>query len=106
MKIGVAQVNPTVGDLLGNLEIIQDAYHSLVQSGAELVIFPELVICGYPPRDLLLKKNFGQDCLNALEEFSRQTTSCPALIGFPEPSHSRNGKPFFNSAALCSKWKG
>ncbi len=105
MKIGVAQVNPTVGDLLGNLEIIQDAYCSLVQSGAELVIFPELVICGYPPRDLLLKKNFGQDCLNALEEFSRQTTSCPALIGFPEPSHSRNGKPFFNSAALCSNGK-
>ena len=102
MKLGVAQINPTVGDLSGNLKIIQDAYQSLVQSGAELVIFPELVICGYPPRDLLLKKNFGPDCLNALEEFSRQTTSCPALVGFPEPTNAKNSKPFYNSVALCS----
>ena len=56
MKLGVAQINPTVGDLSGNLKIIQDAYQSLVQSGAELVIFPELVICGYPPRVYFLKK--------------------------------------------------
>ena len=105
MKIGIAQINPTVGDLLGNLEIIQNAYGTLEKQGADLIIFPELALCGYPPRDLLLKKRFGMDCLEMLEEFSIQTNSCPALLGFPEISDKRNGKSFFNSAALCQNGK-
>ena len=56
MKVGIAQVNPTVGDLSGNLNILLSAYNELVGKGAELVVFPELALCGYPPRDLLLKK--------------------------------------------------
>ena len=94
MKIGIAQINPTVGDLLGNLEIIQNAYDTLEKQGADLIIFPELALCGYPPRDLLLKKRFGMDCLEILEGFSIQTNSCPALLGFPEISDKRNGKSF------------
>ena len=61
MKIGLAQINTTVGDLEGNAQIILDAYHYLLEQGAELVIFPELAICGYPPRDLLLKSRFASD---------------------------------------------
>ena len=105
MKVGIAQVNPTVGDLSGNLNILLSAYNELVGKGAELVVFPELALCGYPPRDLLLKKNFGFDCLRMLEEFVAQTGSCPALVGFPEIILEHSGKPFYNSAALCSAGK-
>ncbi len=105
MKLGIAQINPTVGDLSGNLRIILDAYQSLFERGAELVIFPELALCGYPPRDLLLKKSFGVHCADALDKFARQTDSCPALIGFPEINHQNSGKPFFNSVALCANGK-
>ena len=59
MKIGIAQINSTVGDLAGNLLLACDAYAQLVQEGSELIVFPELALCGYPPRDLLLKKRFG-----------------------------------------------
>ena len=59
MKLGLAQINTTVGDLSGNKAIILDAYNRLVEQGAELIIFPELVVCGYPPRDLLLKSRFA-----------------------------------------------
>ena len=88
MKIGVAQVNPTVGDLLGNLEIIQDAYHSLVQSGAELVIFPELVICGYPPRDLLLKKILDRTALTPWKNFhGKPPLAQPLLASLSQAIH-------------------
>ncbi|MEK9773145.1 MAG: NAD+ synthase [Opitutae bacterium] len=101
MKIGIAQINPIVGDLDGNLEIVVDAYQSLCQQGAELVVFPELALCGYPPRDLLLKKRFGYDCFDVLNKFVQYTEKCPALIGYPELGNQESGKVYFNSAALC-----
>ena len=101
MKIGIAQINPIVGDLDGNLRMIIDAYQNLLNSGAELIVFPELALCGYPPRDLLLKKRFGRDCEEALNSFVQQTQGCPALIGYPEIRKGSSGKPYFNSAALC-----
>jgi len=104
MKIGIAQINTTVGDLSGNLKIALESYHSLVGKGAELIVFPELTLCGYPPRDLLLRKYFVQECTNSLIEFAAATGSCPALVGYPEINHSQKGKPFFNSAGLC--WNG
>jgi len=102
MKIGIAQINSTVGDLTGNLLLASNAYSQLILDGAELVIFPELALCGYPPRDLLLKKNFGRDCQEVLEEFARKTGSCPALIGFPQQSVEKGRELFFNAAALCT----
>jgi NAD+ synthase (glutamine-hydrolysing) len=105
MKIGIGQINPTVGDLPGNLEIIQNAYLDLVKRGADLVVFPELAVCGYPPRDLLIKKNFGIRCFETLQQIAQTTLSCPALIGFPESVPNANGKPFYNSAALCHDGK-
>ena len=101
MRIGIAQLNPTVGDLTGNLALALDAYEQLVGQGVDLVVYPELMLCGYPPRDLLLTENFGKDCRNALEEFARTTGPSPALIGFPEQNDGPSGEPFFNAAAWC-----
>jgi len=58
MKIGFAQINPTVGDLRGNCELIIGAYQRLAAAGAELVLTPELAITGYPPQDLVFKSRF------------------------------------------------
>ncbi len=103
MRIGIAQLNSTVGDLAGNLALAIDAYEQLVGQGVDLVVYPELMLCGYPPRDLLLKENFGRDCLNSLQEFARATGPTPALIGFPEKNEGDAGEPFFNAAAWCTE---
>ena len=103
MRIGIAQLNSTVGDLAGNLALAIDAYEQLVGQGVDLVVYPELMLCGYPPRDLLLKENFGRDCLNSLQEFARATGPTPGLIGFPEKNEGDAGEPFFNAAAWCMK---
>jgi len=66
MRIGLAQLNLTVGDLAGNRGKILSAYSSLVAQGAELVVFPELAVCGYPPRDLLFKRRFVPDVEESL----------------------------------------
>jgi hypothetical protein len=82
MKIGIAQINTTVGDLSGNSQLIVSAYNSLVADGAELILFPELALCGYPPRDLLFKSRFVSDIKDALESIARQIGEVPAVIGY------------------------
>lgn len=101
MKIGLAQINTIVGDLEGNLSNVLAAYGQLVKAGAELVVFPELVLCGYPPRDLLFKSRFGEDTAAVLERFAHQTGAVPALVGFVERNPSPRGRPYFNAAAWC-----
>ena len=102
MKIGIAQINTTVGDLAGNQQLILQAYRQLVEQGAELVVFPELTICGYPPRDLLFKSRFVADVAERLNAIAAQIGSVPALIGYVEARPAEaNGRPFYNSAAWC-----
>ncbi|MEN9632987.1 MAG: Glutamine-dependent synthetase [Verrucomicrobiota bacterium] len=101
MRIGLAQLNPTVGDLAGNRRKIIDAYHALLQQGAELVVFPELAVCGYPPRDLLFKRRFVTDVASSLAEIAAAVGAVPAVIGTVEVNPSGRGRPFFNSAAFC-----
>ncbi|HRE81088.1 MAG TPA: NAD+ synthase [Opitutaceae bacterium] len=101
MRIGLAQINTLVGDLPGNRRRILDAYRALVTAGAELVIFPEMVICGYPPRDLLLKRRFVTDVEASLAEIASQIGSVGAWIGTVETNPSPQGRRFFNSAAFC-----
>lgn len=101
MRIGIAQLNPTVGDLSGNLALAIDAYEQLVGQGVDLIIYPELFLCGYPPRDLLLKENFVHDLGNTLKEFALSTGPVPAIIGFIEKSIPISRKSFFNAAAWC-----
>ena len=104
MRIGIAQLNPTVGDLQGNLALAIDAYEQLAGQGADLVVYPELMLCGYPPRDLLIKERFLLDIRSSLNEFARQTGPVPALIGFPEEAPDHTNKAF-NSAAWCIQGK-
>ncbi len=106
MKIGIAQINTTVGDLEGNSKCILNAYHSLVSSGAELILFPELAVCGYPPRDLLFKKQFVSDVLYTLKTIAKEVGPVPAIIGYVEGrGTSTIGRPFYNSAAWCESGK-
>lgn len=102
MKIGLAQINTTVGDLAGNQQLILDAYQALVADGAELVLFPELAICGYPPRDLLFKSRFVSDIRATLDTIAQSIGTVPAVIGFVEKrTESNTGRPFYNAAAWC-----
>ncbi len=101
MRIGLAQLNPIVGDLAGNRRKILDAYRDLVARGAELVVFPELIVCGYPPRDLLFKRRFVSDNEESLTEIANEIGEVPALIGFVETNPAPDGRRFFNAAAFC-----
>ncbi len=103
MRIGLAQLNPIVGDLPGNRRKILEAYARLVSSGAELVVFPELAICGYPPRDLLFKRRFVPDCEESLREIAAAIGEVPALVGTVEQNNTGHGRPAFNAAAFCHR---
>jgi NAD+ synthase (glutamine-hydrolysing) len=102
MKIGFAQINPTVGDLRGNFEKIAAAYDRLAQAGAELVITPELAITGYPPQDLVFKSRFVPQNLEIVEQLHARVTTAALLVGFVDRNEGR-GKPFHNSAALLER---
>jgi NAD+ synthase (glutamine-hydrolysing) len=101
MRIGLAQLNTTVGDLAGNSRKILDAYRSLVAAGAELVVYPELAICGYPPRDLLFKRRFVPDVEAALKDLAAAIGDVPALVGTVVANPAEKGRRCFNAAAFC-----
>ncbi len=103
MRIGLAQINTTVGDLAGNREIILRAYNQLCEEGAELVVFPELAVCGYPPRDLLFKRHFASDTESSLTEIAARTGDVPLVIGFVETNPGGRGRSLFNAAAFCQQ---
>lgn len=101
MRIGLAQLNPTVGDLPGNLRRLLAAYRELVAAGAELVVTPELAVCGYPPRDLLLRTRFVTDVENATAELAAATGDIPLLVGTVIANPGATGRRAFNAAAFC-----
>ncbi len=108
MKIALAQINPTVGDFAGNAARIEDFAARAGVQGADLVVFPELAVCGYPPADLLEKPSFLVRCEQALERLAASTANGPAvLVGTvltaqPEPGAAVEGKHVRNVAALLS----
>jgi len=104
MKIGFAQINPTVGDLSGNFQKIIHAYERLAAAGAELVLTPELAITGYPPQDLVFKSRFVPENLQILEQLHSQVGNAALLVGFVDRNEGR-GKPFHNAAALLERGK-
>jgi NAD+ synthase (glutamine-hydrolysing) len=99
MKIGFAQINPTVGDLHGNFEKITAAYDQLARAGADIVIAPELAVTGYPPQDLVFKSRFVPENLAVLEELQKRLSKPALVVGFVDRNEGR-GKPFHNAAAL------
>ena len=104
MKIAMAQINPTVGDIAGNSKKIKHYIRQASAQGADLVVFSELSLIGYPPRDLLLKGQFIEDNIAAAGEIARHCDDCAALIGFVSCHKGRpTGKPLHNSVALLHK---
>lgn len=102
MRIGVAQIDTTVGDFDGNVARIRDAYHRAAERGADLVLFPELAIPGYPPMDLLERPAFVEANLRALERVAAFVDGPDALVGFVQRNDTGRGKPLFNAAAFLS----
>ena len=105
MKVLIAQINTTVGDVEGNEERIRRAYLRGVEAGVDLVMVPELAITGYPPRDLLLKKGFVKQNLEALDRLARGTKETGLLIGYVGRNEKLPGREVTNSAALLVKGK-
>jgi len=100
MKIGIVQVNTVIGDFAGNSRRVAEAYAKCVDDGAELVLAPELVICGYPPRDLVFRSGFVPGNLKALEELAKLVAEVPLLVGYVDFNKTGSGAPFLNAAAL------
>ena len=101
MKIGIAQINAVVGDFPGNAKRILAAYRECLESGAELVIVPEMALVGYPPRDLLFKSQFVPKCLQALDYLADEIGDVPLLVGYVDQNpEGAVGKPFRNAAAF------
>jgi NAD+ synthetase len=105
VKIGLLQLNSTIGDFAGAARKMIDAYQDACKAGADFVIAPELFLCGYPPRDLLLRADFLQGNLNALGDAARQTGPIPLCVGFVDENPTRPGKPLFNAAAVLQDGK-
>ncbi len=112
MKIALAQINPTVGDFAGNIRLILEFKNRAGGQGADLAVFPELCVCGYPPADLLDKASFLARAGEALEEIAAHTASGPAIVcGTALPTAAVNdgkhseGKRASNVAALLSGGK-
>ncbi|MDJ0703050.1 MAG: NAD+ synthase [Leptolyngbyaceae cyanobacterium MO_188.B28] len=104
MKIGIAQLNPTIGDLTGNAQQILEAANQAANQGVRLLLTPELSLCGYPPRDLLMRPSFTEAMALTLAQLAQDLPSqLAALVGMTEPnqrSPQKGGKPLFNSMAL------
>ena len=101
LTVGLSQLNPLVGDLLGNEGKILADYAKAEAAGCQVVVYPELTITGYPPEDLLLKKAFVRDNELAVQRIAARTKECAALIGFVKAE----GDQLFNAVALCRNGK-
>ena len=96
LRVALAQINLVVGDFNFNAEKIKQHLKQAKRMGADVVLFPELAVTGYPPEDLLLKESFLKQCDKNLKKISRYTKGLTAIIGFAE----EKGKAIYNSAAL------
>ncbi|HXI82701.1 MAG TPA: NAD+ synthase [Verrucomicrobiae bacterium] len=105
MKIALAQIDTTVGDLRGNSEKILDFYRRGVVAGVDVVMTPELAITGYPPRDLLAKHRFVDDNLRTLDELAAQTGPTALLVGYVDFNPKRPGRDYVNAVALVQDGK-
>ena len=105
MKIGLLQINFTVGDFAGNADKVLLAYERAVRAGAELCVGSELGLCGYPPRDLLNRQDFLQQHDVALGALAKKIGSVPLLLGGIEKNRKKAGRPLHNSAFLLQKGK-
>jgi NAD+ synthase (glutamine-hydrolysing) len=97
MRIALCQMNATVGDIAGNGARIREGVRRAADAGAELVLFPELALTGYPPQDLLLREHFLADTRAELERVAREVRDVVAVVGFPE-----RAADVYNAAAVLA----
>src|SRR5438132_1131701 len=102
IRLAVAQINPTVGDLKGNKTKILDYVSKAKRGGADLVVFPELALTGYPPEDLLLKEHFISENLKIISDLAKDVKNILAVIGFVDRDKNKH---LYNAAALIYKGK-
>jgi NAD+ synthase (glutamine-hydrolysing) len=100
VKIALGQINPTVGDFAGNSAKIIDYASRARSAGAGLILFPELSVCGYPPRDLVERVTFVQHNREAVEHIAAETQGIAVICGLVTPAQAETGKSVMNSAAL------
>ncbi|HVO81198.1 MAG TPA: NAD+ synthase [Terriglobales bacterium] len=100
MKIALGQINPTVGDFAGNAAKIVDFAHRAQAAGAGLILFPELSVCGYPPRDLVERASFIVRNRETAERIAVETRGIAVICGLVTPALAETGKSVMNSAAL------
>ncbi|MGI9643883.1 MAG: NAD+ synthase [Ilumatobacteraceae bacterium] len=97
LRVALAQLNPTVGDLDANLALMSAAYDRAEAAGCDIVAFPELSVTGYPPEDLVLKPGFVDDNSEALAKLAARTRRCAAIVGFVDQD-----RDLYNAAAVCA----
>jgi NAD+ synthase (glutamine-hydrolysing) len=97
LRVALAQINPTVGDIRGNARKISDQMARARDEGAALVVFPELALTGYPPEDLLLKTSFLDAARTALRELAAEAKDIVAVVGYPEQAED-----VYNTAAVLA----
>src|SRR5438552_10788273 len=101
MRIAMAQINPTVGDIAANTRRILDFSVRAASAGAKLVVFPELAVIGYPPKDLLLKPRFVDDNLRAVQQIAAQAPhTLDVVVGYAARNESAVGRPLHNAVAV------
>ena len=105
VKIALGQINPTVGDFSGNAAKIIDFAQRAGAAGAGLILFPELSICGYPPRDLVERSSFVRKNRESAERIAAQTDGIAVICGMVTPADSETGKSVMNSAVLLMDGK-
>jgi NAD+ synthase/NAD+ synthase (glutamine-hydrolysing) len=105
VKIALGQINPTVGDFVGNASKIVQYATRAREAGAEIVLFPELCICGYPPRDLVERPAFVARNREAAEEIATKTNGITVIAGLVTPAKGHTGKSVMNSAAVLRDGK-
>jgi NAD+ synthase (glutamine-hydrolysing) len=100
VKIALGQINPTIGDFTGNSKKIIESSRQALALGAEMVLFPELAVCGYPPRDLLEKPAFVGRNQQVVNEIAQAVPQITIVCGFVSPAKVETGKSVMNSAAV------
>jgi NAD+ synthase (glutamine-hydrolysing) len=105
VKIALGQINPTVGDFTGNAARIVEFARRAQSAGAGLILFPELSVCGYPPRDLVERTSFVAHNREAVERIAGETRGMAVICGLATPAQAESGKSVMNSAALLKDGK-
>ncbi len=103
VRLALIQTNPTIGDIAGNVERVIARMRAAADAGAELAVFPEQTVLGYPAKDLLLRRDVIERNVAAVQQIADAASGIAAVVGFAEPTDRPLGRPLYNSVALVHK---